>query len=205
MSDTHQHFRSFVPFGLLWLHLNNKNNTAKTVEQEAVMDHKVKTPKGWLLGISTVAFAAACVPMVESQKMFCWTDVKSGAMSCTPIRPGEVQRPPVGGSGGFIHTHHPHNPPGHRPPPPPPPAPAPTPSSASAGPNGVTATGGGASAAASNAGVVATSQGSSAAASSAGAVATGVGSAAAASSAGVAVSSGGSGAAASSAGVSVSN
>lgn len=204
MSDTHQHFRSFVPFGLLWLHLNNKNNTAKTVEQEAVMDHKVKTPKGWLLGISTVAFAAACVPMVESQKMFCWTDVKSGAMSCTPIRPGEVQRPPVGGSGGFIHTHHPHNPPGHRPPPPPP-APAPTPSSASAGPNGVTATGGGASAAASNAGVVATSQGSSAAASSAGAVATGVGSAAAASSAGVAVSSGGSGAAASSAGVSVSN
>lgn len=204
MSDTHQHFRSFVPFGLLWLHLNNKNNTAKTVEQEAVMDHKVKTPKGWLLGISTVAFAAACVPMVESQKMFCWTDVKSGAMSCTPIRPGEVQRPPVGGSGGFIHTHHPHNPPGHRPPPPPP-APAPTPSSASAGPNGVTATGGGGSAAASNAGVVATSQGSSAAASSAGAVATGVGSAAAASSAGVAVSSGGSGAAASSAGVSVSN
>lgn len=204
MSDTHQHFRSFVPSGLLWLHLNNKNNTAKTVEQEAVMDHKVKTPKGWLLGISTVAFAAACVPMVESQKMFCWTDVKSGAMSCTPIRPGEVQRPPVGGSGGFIHTHHPHNPPGHRPPPPPP-APAPTPSSASAGPNGVTATGGGGSAAASNAGVVATSQGSSAAASSAGAVATGVGSAAAASSAGVAVSSGGSGAAASSAGVSVSN
>jgi hypothetical protein len=204
MSDTHQHFRSFVPFGLLWLHLNNKNNTAKTVEQEAVMDHKVKTPKGWLLGISTVAFAAACVPMVESQKMFCWTDVKSGAMSCTPIRPGEVQRPPVGGSGGFIHTHHPHNPPGHRPPPPPP-APAPTPSSASAGPNGVTTTGGGGSAAASNAGVVATSQGSSAAASSAGAVATGVGSAAAASSAGVAVSSGGSGAAASSAGVSVSN
>lgn len=157
------------------------------------MDKNAIRPSGWPLGLLAVAFAVGCVPAIETQRMFCWTDVKTGAMSCTPILPGQIQYRRIG-SAGYGQPYSNHTPTTSA---------APTPSSAAASPSGVAATGNGA--AASSAGAVATGAGSSAAASSAGAVATGSGSAAAASSAGVTATSGGSSAAASSAGVAVSN
>ena len=181
--DMIQHFRCFARRGLLCFVSTMRIRRSSLSKHEAVMDKQVKCPKGWLLGMSMLAFATACVPVTDSQRFFCWTDVKSGAMSCTPIRPGQIQYRPVGGGAGFVSANTVRNSP--------------------SAPVATGSTGGGASA--SSAGVAATSGQSAAAAIPEGAVAVGPGSAAAASSAGVAVSSGTSSASASSAGVSVTN
>lgn len=180
---------------------------------------------GLLLGLSTAVFVSACVPVAQTQNLFCWTDVNSGTMNCTPILSRPVQQP-MTGSGDKTHPPHQlsharlpgqvrgvseHKHIGQ--------------STAAASTDGVSVKSGwgasGGAAAASDAGAVATGSGSAAAASSAGVAASsgtsgttagsdratpgGFGSAAAASSAGAATSSGGSSAAASSAGVSVSS
>ena len=150
------------------------------------MDKNAICSSGWSMAVLAAGFLAGCVPAAESQRMFCWADVKTSAVNCTPILPGQILDRRIG-SAGFVQANTsqiPSNPAGT------------TPSSTAASPSGV---------AVSSAGAVAAGTGSSAAASSAGAVASGGGSAAAASSAGVASTSGGASASASSAGVAVSN
>jgi hypothetical protein len=159
------------------------------------MKERRKGPLGLILGISAIAFAAGCVPPTENSRMFCWSDVKTGRTSCSPVRARALAAVAAGGggiTGPFVpgapgHTH-------------PPVSPV---SGAAAGPDAVAAVGP-ASAAASAAGAVATGSGSSAAASPAGVAVTAGTSAASASTAGAVAVGGGAAAAASSAGVAVS-